>query len=108
MLPVLTAFAEGKTIQFRTRSSNPWKTATPDYGLAFSCGPDNYRIKPEAVVRYHVVLIDGVSTMALSACACLTVEEARKYGKGLNSFNGQIFAVHSLDGKITKIEEVEQ
>lgn len=51
LLPVITAFAEGKTIQFERQNRTGelfWEDhATPD----FTAPPECYRIKPE-VVRY--------------------------------------------------------
>lgn len=47
MLPIIQAFAEGKTIQYRT-SNNEW---VDTYKPSFSELPTKYRIKPEPKYR---------------------------------------------------------
>jgi hypothetical protein len=44
MLPIITAFAEGKPVQFRTTAKQAWQDAT---ALGFVYEPSNYRIKPD-------------------------------------------------------------
>jgi hypothetical protein len=48
MLPIISAFAEGKTVQHRTGEHCPWSDHdTP----SFSAPPENYRIAPEPKPR---------------------------------------------------------
>lgn len=47
LLPIMQAFAEGKTIEFRTNSISKWiETTTPKFDLLHE-----YRIKPEPKYR---------------------------------------------------------
>lgn len=47
LLPIIQAFAEGKTIEFRTNSISKWiETTTPNFDLLHE-----YRIKPEPKYR---------------------------------------------------------
>jgi hypothetical protein len=47
LLPIIQAFAEGKTIEFRTNSISKWiETTTPKFDLLHE-----YRIKPEPKYR---------------------------------------------------------
>ncbi len=45
LLPIITAFANGETIQFRI--DNTWITQTADADFDFSLNPSDYRIKPK-------------------------------------------------------------
>lgn len=51
LLPVIKAFAEGKTIQVKVTDNRwyDWKDKTDE--LNFNSGPQNYRIKPEPKYR---------------------------------------------------------
>lgn len=51
LLPVIQAFAEGKTIQVKVTDNRwyDWKDKTDE--LNFNSGPQNYRIKPESKYR---------------------------------------------------------
>lgn len=49
LLPIITAFAEGKTIQ--TVTSSGWSDVHPDEDLTFNGGLSGYRIKPQAKMR---------------------------------------------------------
>lgn len=46
LLPVITAFAEGREIEYRISEEGPWHSDV-NLSLAFDCGSRNYRIKPE-------------------------------------------------------------
>ena len=49
MLPIMQAFAEGKTLQYRVnRETNEWKDIN---NPAFNDAPSEYRIKPEPKYR---------------------------------------------------------
>lgn len=52
LLPIIQAFAEGKTIEFRTNSISKWiETTTPKFDLLHE-----YRIKPEPKYRPFAML----------------------------------------------------
>ena len=48
MLPIMQAYAEGKTIQFRENINNMWETIIRP---SFNKSPSAYRIKPEPRYR---------------------------------------------------------
>lgn len=50
LLPILQAFAEGKTIQYSYRGTD-WIDISPDGAADFSDNPSKYRIKPESKYR---------------------------------------------------------
>lgn len=52
-LPIITAWVEGKTIQFN--SGNEWTDLKSDGDIGFDRTPDRYRIKPEPQILYKVV-----------------------------------------------------
>lgn len=51
LLPIIQAFAEGKTIQVKVTDNRwyDWKDETDE--LNFNSGPQRYRIKPESIYR---------------------------------------------------------
>ena len=49
LLPIIQAFAEGKTIQYYYGDN--WVNIRPDTAVDFSDNPSNYRIKPEPKYR---------------------------------------------------------
>ena len=51
LLPIIQAFAEGKTIQYHTNLNPHWIDISPDGAVNFSDYPSNYRIKPEPKYR---------------------------------------------------------
>lgn len=51
LLPIIKAFAEGKTIQYYTNLTPHWIDIDPDEAVNFSDYPSNYRIKPEPKYR---------------------------------------------------------
>ena len=51
LLPIIKAFAEGKTIQHYTNLTLHWVDIDPDEDVNFSDYPLNYRIKPEPKYR---------------------------------------------------------
>jgi hypothetical protein len=48
LLPILTAFAEGKQIQCRNISNTDWLNL--DYDPVFCLSPNQYRIKPDTII----------------------------------------------------------
>lgn len=53
-LPLIQAFAEGKTLQYKCSIENKWRD-TPD--LSFILAPKRYRIKPEPIKQefYYII-----------------------------------------------------
>lgn len=47
LLPVIQAFAEGKTIQYRLSDKSVWDSLPKNGEMVFTLNPSNYRIKPE-------------------------------------------------------------
>lgn len=57
IVPLLLAFMEGKTVQWRTKCTSKWENCNPEMALSFGNGEDNYRIKPSPVeVEYTIAL----------------------------------------------------
>lgn len=52
LLPIIQAFGEGKTIQFKSPTYDRWDDVTPNTNCAFIYPPHRYRIKPEPEVVY--------------------------------------------------------
>jgi hypothetical protein len=52
LLPIIQAFAEGKTIQVLIIGRDWEDVAVDGFGSSFSFNPENYRIKPEPRVIY--------------------------------------------------------
>lgn len=50
LLPIIQAFAEGKTIQYYYEGEG-WIDVSPDRAVDFSNNPSKYRIKPEQKYR---------------------------------------------------------
>ena len=52
LLPIIQAFAVGKTIQYNCENENPqWIDVQPNEKVDFSQRPSRYRIKPESKYR---------------------------------------------------------
>jgi len=60
-LPLIQAFAEGKTLQYKPKLENKWYDATD---LSFALAPERYRIKPEPIKQefYYVTHIEDIFT----------------------------------------------
>ena len=64
LLPVITAFAEGKTIQFKTKLDDKW-TDSVEKLLSFNNRAAIYRVKPEKVKKNVYLVVDrrnGISS----------------------------------------------
>jgi hypothetical protein len=53
-LPLIQAFAEGRTLQYKDSLNNKWLDATD---LSFALAPERYRIKPEPIKQefYYII-----------------------------------------------------
>lgn len=58
-LPLIQAWAEGKTLQFKAYSSDRWIDVSGDDCVAFTSDPSRFRIKPEPRTFYAVEYSDG-------------------------------------------------
>jgi hypothetical protein len=64
MLPVIEAFANGKTIQWLNEGGN-WEDMSSI--ITFTYDPDRYRIKPEALeIRCSLRLIPGKAVLDIN------------------------------------------
>lgn len=53
-LPIIEAWAEGKTLQFKAYSSDRWVDVSGDDCVAFATDPSRFRIKPEPRKFYAI------------------------------------------------------
>lgn len=58
-LPIIEAWAEGKTLQFKTYDSDRWVDVSDDDCVAFNAGTSRYRIKPEPRTFYSIEYSEG-------------------------------------------------
>ena len=56
LLPIITAFSEGITVQFKKTVNDPWNDAAE---LHFLYGPGHYRIKPKTIKYRSYILCFG-------------------------------------------------
>ena len=59
LLPVIQAYAEGKTIQFALEG-HAWTDVVEELALTFPAEDYDYRIKPELIERWMTVSPDGM------------------------------------------------
>lgn len=69
LLPIIQAFADGKTIQVFIEGFTEWKDLKEAY---FYLPPDRYRIKPETIKIEHRRFLS-----AYGICICSSKEEAK-------------------------------
>lgn len=55
LLPIITAFANGETIQFKRYRSQQWEDVGYNSSIGFNYEADRYRIKPAPVSRFSVI-----------------------------------------------------
>ena len=70
LLPVITAFAEGRTIQFKTEQSKAWTDSIHD--LSFNNREAIYRVKPEKVKKNVYLVVsrrNGISSFVFMSYA---------------------------------------
>lgn len=54
LLPIMTAWAAGQTIQNRSNKERPWIDISPKDNVAWSLDVENYRIKPTPRKIYEI------------------------------------------------------
>jgi hypothetical protein len=77
LLPIIEAYAEGKTIQVRTEENKNWQDIASF--CSFGSKPEDYRIKPEANVVYAIWIDNGSKPNRRMFCYFKTLEEAREW-----------------------------
>lgn len=82
LLPVITAYAEGKSIQYYSKLEKRW-VDTGD-AVDFSDPPDQYRIKPSPREFFRFEYPDGIWGIT-----CFPTEEAAQEYATKNYPNGQ-------------------
>lgn len=63
LLPVITAFAEGRTIQFKSKQSNVWTDSIKN--ISFENSSAIYRVKPKKVKENSYLVVsrrNGISS----------------------------------------------
>lgn len=91
---VIKAWADGKPVEWRQGSDYEWSdTHSPCWGLGLQ-----YRVKPEVVVDYTVVLSDGRPGTAFTD----TISNLEHY-YGANNYQGYMKRTR-LDGKVVSFE----
>ena len=63
LLPIITAFADGKEVQLKTADTGRYVWKDQGDALAFSCPPQLYRVKPEPNKIYIVRSPSGIPTV---------------------------------------------
>lgn len=63
LLPIITAFAEGKEIQILTVDTGKHVWKDQGHALGFSCAPHLYRVKPEPNKIYIVKTSSGFRSL---------------------------------------------
>lgn len=76
LLPVVTAFAEGKVIQERYDGGG-WRDIPPWSTLAFSLDAENYRVKPEPREFYINIYDDGCKYLHATSTAAAQAFSSR-------------------------------
>jgi hypothetical protein len=78
LLPIITAFAEGKTIQLKQLDGS-WSDETT--GLNFSAAVSDYRIKPEPRVKWLIEFKDIDGDRVFTNVAADTKDAAERNGR---------------------------
>lgn len=96
---VIKAWADGKTIQFKSGSSDEWLDADMNAGQWLMWSPAySYRVKPEVVVDYTVVLSDGRPGSVFTSA----ISDLEHYYTS-NNYQGYMKRTR-LDGKVVSFE----
>ena len=91
---VIKAWADGKPVEWRQSSDYEWNDAhSPCWGLGLQ-----YRVKPEDVVDYTVVLVDGRAGVVFTSA----ISELKYYYAAYN-YQGYMKRTR-LDGKVVSFE----
>lgn len=98
LLPVVTAFAEGKVIQERNGCEDRWRDVRPGVTPAFSMDVENYRVKPEPREWWVNIYNDGVARGPLNEGYMHTTEQS--------ALNGKVSASGRTDITTIKVREV--
>ena len=93
-LPLIKAFAEGKTLQYKSSFENKWCDA-PD--LSFALAPERYRIKPEPINQEFYYIIHKDSTLAIGTHLYVydNLSAAQKYLKKIDPKGEKYVIMHA-------------
>ena len=82
-LPLIKAFAEGRTLQYKDSLNNKWLDATD---LSFALAPERYRIKPEPIKQefYYIGHKHGKIPVGYSLYAYKDLSGAQEYLKKID------------------------
>ena len=78
LLPFITAYAEGGTIQLNHHSEGGWKDVVDP---CFSADPEQYRIKPEPVVFWGIRFVNRAGNTCVSSYMETTELAAERFGR---------------------------
>lgn len=70
LLPVITAFAEGRTIQYKTKLNDKWTDSVEN--VSFDISSVIYRVKPEKVKKNAYLVVsrrNGISSFVFPSYA---------------------------------------
>lgn len=73
--PIIQAFGEGKTIQFKSPTYDRWEDIHTSMTVGFGYAPEHYRIKPEPRVVY-------INKWSKKRYGHPTEEDARRAARG--------------------------
>lgn len=92
LLPIIAAYAEGKTIEYSSPISRKWEIVNPGTTANFSAPPEQYRIQVLPRETFRIEFPDGLlATIAFNA-----EESARKYAE-TNYTGGEVRIVKFLE-----------
>lgn len=96
---ILRAIADGKVVQYQTPTCGAWTDFQPDiHGFPIYDRNLVWRVKPEDVVDYTVVLVDGRAGVIFTS----TISELKYYYAAYN-YQGYMKRTR-LDGKVVSFE----
>jgi hypothetical protein len=87
LLPVITAFGEGKIIEYYSKLEKRWITIGEDHVVDFTHEVDQYRIKRVPRNTYRLEFVDGI----LGSSSFNTEESAREYA--LHNYRADQFRI---------------
>ena len=101
-LPLIKAFAEGKTLQYKPTYENKWHDATD---LSFALAPERYRIKPEPINQefYYIIHKDSTPHIGAFMYAYKDLSTAREYFKNIDPKGVKYVIMHANASSMSDI-----
>jgi hypothetical protein len=101
-LPLIKAFAEGKTLQYKPTYENKWRDATD---LSFALAPERYRIKPEPIKQefYYIVHKDSTLDIGAHLYAYKDLAGAQEYLNKIDSNREKYIIMHANASSMSDI-----